>query len=44
MIFGSRQVNVPSEFVFDIDDEYIEKEEGDEESRGARKPLLRIDF
>ncbi|MFA6095132.1 MAG: UvrD-helicase domain-containing protein [Candidatus Paceibacterota bacterium] len=44
MIFGSRQVNVPSEFVFDIDDEYIEKEEGDEGARGARKPLLRIDF
>lgn len=26
-IFGSRQVNVPSEFIFDIDDELVEKEE-----------------
>ena len=26
-IFGSKQINVPSEFVFDIDDELIEKEE-----------------
>lgn len=26
-IFGSKQVNVPSEFVFDIDEELIEKEE-----------------
>lgn len=26
-IFGSKQVNMPSEFIFDIDDELIEKEE-----------------
>ncbi len=26
-IFGSKQVNMPSEFIFDVDDELIEKEE-----------------
>lgn len=26
-IYGSKQVNVPSEFIFDIDDELVEKEE-----------------
>lgn len=26
-IFGSRQINVPSEFVFDVDEELVEKEE-----------------
>ncbi|KKU26558.1 MAG: ATP-dependent DNA helicase PcrA [Candidatus Magasanikbacteria bacterium GW2011_GWA2_46_17] len=26
-IFGSKQVNVPSEFIFDVDDELVEKEE-----------------
>ncbi len=42
-IFGARQVNIPSEFITDIDDEIIEKEEvgGDER---PRKPLLSIDF
>lgn len=39
-IFGSKQVNVPSEFVFDIDDEFIEKEESDSGGR----PLYKIDF
>ena len=41
-IFGSRQVNLPSEFIFDIPDASIVKEEG---TFGLlRKPLLRIDF
>ncbi len=26
-IFGSKQVNMPSEFIFDIDDELVQKEE-----------------
>ena len=46
-IFGSRQVNVPSEFIFDIDHDFLDKEDGDGGllgSRGGRGPLLRIDF
>lgn len=41
-IFGSRQVNVPSEFIFDVPAELVEKEEG---TYGLlRKPLFSIDF
>jgi len=42
-IFGSKQVNIPSEFVCEIDDDMIEGEEvgGDIE---RRKPLISIDF
>ncbi len=41
-IFGTRQVNVPSEFVFDIPDESVVKEEG---TFGLlRKPLFKIEF
>jgi DNA helicase-2/ATP-dependent DNA helicase PcrA len=41
-IFGSRGVNIPSEFVLEIPDEYIEKEFLDYTPR--RKPLLHIEF
>ncbi len=41
-IFGNRQINVPSEFLYDIPEESIIREEG---AFGLlRKPLLRIDF
>jgi DNA helicase-2/ATP-dependent DNA helicase PcrA len=48
-IFGSRGVNIPSEFIFDVPDEYIEREFADYSSRGEaggprRKPLLDIQF
>ncbi len=42
-IFGSRQVNIPSEFVFDIPDNLVSEEEFEEEGI-PRKPLLSIDF
>lgn len=42
-IFGSRQVNVPSEFIFDIKDDDVEHEEGTANT-ASRKPLYRIDF
>lgn len=41
-IFGSRGINIPSEFVLEIPDEYIEKEFLDYTPR--RKPLLHIEF
>jgi DNA helicase-2/ATP-dependent DNA helicase PcrA len=42
-IFGSKQVNIPSEFIFDIPEEFVEEEEfGDSEY--PRRPLLEIDF
>lgn len=44
-VFGSRQVNIPSEFIFDIPEELVEDEEFSEEGvPKGRKPLLRIDF
>jgi len=44
-VFGSRQVNIPSEFVFDVPDELTEEETfSDEEGREYRKPLLEINF
>jgi DNA helicase II / ATP-dependent DNA helicase PcrA len=42
-IFGSRQVNIPSEFVFDIPENLVDEEEFVEEGI-PRKPLLSIDF
>ncbi len=42
-IFGSRQVNIPSAFVFDIPDELVEEVYFEEEGI-PRKPLLEIDF
>ena len=42
-IFGSRQVNIPSEFIFDIKDDDVEREEGTADT-ASRKPLYRIDF
>lgn len=41
-IFGSRGVNIPSEFVLEIPDEYIEAEFLDYKPK--RKPLLNIEF
>lgn len=43
MVFGSRQVNIPSEFIFDIPDTLTEEETFDEEGI-PRRPLLEIDF
>ena len=41
-IFGSKQVNIPSEFIFDVPADMIVKEEG---TYGLlRKPLFKIDF
>lgn len=42
-IFGSRQVNIPSEFIFDIKEDDVEHEEGTADI-ASRKPLYRIDF
>jgi DNA helicase-2/ATP-dependent DNA helicase PcrA len=42
-IFGSRQVNIPSEFIFDIEDVHMEREEGDADT-SPKKPIFRIDF
>lgn len=41
-IFGSRNINIPSEFILEIPDEYLEKEFLDYTPR--RKPLLHIEF
>jgi DNA helicase-2/ATP-dependent DNA helicase PcrA len=42
MLYGSRQVNVPSEFVFDVPQDMIVREEG---TFGLlRKPIFSIDF
>jgi DNA helicase-2/ATP-dependent DNA helicase PcrA len=43
-IFGSRQVNIPSEFIFDIPEELIEEETFDGEDSWRGKPLLDISF
>lgn len=41
-LFGNKQVNVPSEFIYDIPESLMEKEEG---AFGLlRKPLYKIDF
>ena len=42
-IFGARQVNSPSEFLCDIEDNYIEKESMDGDD-APRKPLFKIEF
>lgn len=42
-VFGSRQVNVPSEFVFDVPEELTEEENFADEG-GYRRPLLEINF
>jgi DNA helicase-2/ATP-dependent DNA helicase PcrA len=43
-IFGSRQVNIPSEFVFDIPEELTEEETFEGEDAWKGKPLLDISF
>lgn len=43
-IFGSKQVNTPSEFVCEIDEELIEKEEGESRYFDSDKPIFSIDF
>jgi DNA helicase-2/ATP-dependent DNA helicase PcrA len=42
-VFGSRQVNIPSEFVFDIPEELTEEETFDDDGV-PRRPLLEINF
>lgn len=42
-LFGKRQVNIPSEFIFDIPELLLEEETMDEYGL-PRKPLLEIDF
>ncbi|MDP3763918.1 MAG: UvrD-helicase domain-containing protein [bacterium] len=42
-LFGRRQVNIPSEFIFDIPESLTEEEITDEYNL-PRKPLLEIDF
>jgi DNA helicase-2/ATP-dependent DNA helicase PcrA len=42
-IFGRKQINIPSEFIFDIPETLTEEEAFDEYSF-PRKPLLEIDF
>ncbi len=42
-IFGRKEVNIPSEFVFDVPEEFVEEEEFEEEGI-PRRPLLEIDF
>jgi DNA helicase II / ATP-dependent DNA helicase PcrA len=42
-VFGRQQVNMPSEFIFDIPEELVEIEQDDLGS-GRRRPLLEIDF
>lgn len=41
-LFGSRQINAPSEFVIDIPDEFLEREEFEHED--SKKPLFSIEF
>jgi len=42
-IFGRRQVNIPSEFIFDIPEELVEEEDSSN-TPGPRRSLLDIDF
>ena len=42
-VFGRREVNIPSEFIFDIPEEYLEEEHTDSVAV-PRKPLLDIEF
>ncbi|MDQ5950327.1 MAG: ATP-dependent helicase UvrD/PcrA, partial [Patescibacteria group bacterium] len=41
-IFGSRKSNIPSEFVLDIDDEFIERENGS--SNTGREKIVYLEF
>ncbi len=43
-IFGSRQVNVPSEFLFDVEEDQVDRESGTTADMPSRKPLFKIDF
>ncbi|MEX2010368.1 MAG: UvrD-helicase domain-containing protein [Parcubacteria group bacterium] len=43
-VFGRREVNMPSEFVYDIPEELTEEETFDEDGVPRRKPLIEIDF
>lgn len=42
-LFGRRQVNIPSEFIFDVPEEMVQEENIDESAVG-RRPLLEIEF
>jgi len=44
MMFGSRQINIPSEFIFDIPEELTEEVTFEGEDRWKSKPLLEISF
>lgn len=44
MIFGHREVNAPSNFIFDIPENLTEEETFDTENTWRRKPLLDIPF
>ena len=41
-IFGSQEINAPSEFLDDVNDKYLEKESYAEET--VKKPIFSIDF
>ncbi len=41
-LFGSKQINAPSEFVLDVPDEFLEREEFEYEN--SKKPLFSIEF
>lgn len=43
-IFGRREVNIPSEFLLDIPEEFIDGESIEEERFSPRRPLLDIEF
>lgn len=42
-IFGRKEVNIPSEFIFDIPEEFVQEENFEEEGM-PRRPLLDIEF
>jgi len=42
-LFGNRQVNIPSKFIFDIPETLVEEETFDKYSL-PRRPLLKIEF
>ncbi|KND48550.1 MAG: DNA helicase II / ATP-dependent DNA helicase PcrA [Parcubacteria bacterium C7867-005] len=44
MIFGQREVNIPSEFIFDIPEELTEEVTFDTDNAWKKKPLLEIPF
>jgi len=41
-LFGTKSINIPSEFILEIPDSFLERESGN--YRTIRKPLLTIEF